>query len=737
MKKQSSLAVVIMLSLLLAQTFGQNPTQQEQPQPTENDDDVVRITTNLIQVDAVVTDKNGKQVTDLRADEFEIEENGDEQKITNFSYIPIAPIAAQPSAAAAPADKNAPPTLVTSLRPEQVRRTIALVVDDLGLSFESTNFVRQSLKKFVDEQMQPGDLVAIIRTAGGMGALQQFTSDKRQLYAAIERVRWNQLGRGGVGAFAPFEGTDIATEMGGDLPGRSGDGGNSGDDLNQFREELFSVGTLGALSYIVRGLRDLPGRKSVMLVSDGLKIFDRAGQSDRILDALRRLTDLANRAAVVIYTMDARGIPTLSLTAQDNVSGRTGYRVNNGIVENQLEQMLYQRRADFFESQNGLNYLAQETGGIAFRNSNDLGDGLKQMLDDQQGYYLIGYRPDDGTFDPKRTRFNKLKIKVKRAGLKVRYRSGFFGITDESLRPAPATTRPQQLARALTSPFASGDITLRLTSLFANDPKSGSFMRSLLHVDARQLSFTDDTDGWRKVTFDVMAVTFGDNGQVVDEASRTHNMRVRGETYERIMRDGFDYIITVPTKKAGAYQLRIALRDSATERVGSASQFIEVPDISKNRLTISGIIINGFNPQKQKSSVGNESATAGGGTQSADGANFETDPQAGPAVRLFRRGMVLEFGYVIYNARLDKASQRPQLQTQLRLFRDGRQIFAGSVMPFDAGNQTDLKRLNAGGRLQLGTDMAPGEYVLQVIVTDLLAKDKRRATTQWIDFQIQ
>src|SRR6201999_861396 len=103
-----------------------------------------------------------------------------------------------------PADKNAPPAPPVRLRPDQVQRTMALVVDDLGLSFESAVLVRRALKKFVDEQMQPNDLVAIIRTGSGIGALQQFTSDKRQLYAAVERVKWNGLGRSGVSAVMPF-----------------------------------------------------------------------------------------------------------------------------------------------------------------------------------------------------------------------------------------------------------------------------------------------------------------------------------------------------------------------------------------------------------------------------------------------------------------------------------------------------------------------------------------------------
>src|SRR5438270_87781 len=105
-----------------------------------------------------------------------------------------------------PADKTAPPVPPARLRPGQVRRTVALVVDDLGTSFESLAYVRQALKKFVDQQMQPGDLVAIMRTSAGMGALQQFTNDKRLLYRAIEHVRWYPQGRSGTSAFAPMEG---------------------------------------------------------------------------------------------------------------------------------------------------------------------------------------------------------------------------------------------------------------------------------------------------------------------------------------------------------------------------------------------------------------------------------------------------------------------------------------------------------------------------------------------------
>lgn len=744
MKKQSSLALLLIFSALIsvaAQTQNPPPAQQSNPQPGQKEEDeVVRITTNLVQVDAVVTDKGGKIVTDLRPEDFEIYEDGRSQKVTNFSFVSTE-AAPQPAAAkpTAPADKNAPPVPPARLRAEQVQRTIALVVDDLGLSFESTAYVRQALKKFVDTQVQPGDLVAIIRTAGGMGALQQFTSDKRQLYAAVERVKWNPIGRGGVSSFAPLEADPLgqaqaATESQG-LGNRNTSSRDApNEDLDQFREEIFSVGTLGALNYVVRGMRQLPGRKSILLVSDGITIFNRddPSRSTRILESLRRLTDLANRASVVIYTMDARGLQTLGLTAADNVSGMS---------PDQIDQQLADRRSNFFDSQSGLIYLAQQTGGIAIRNNNDLSGGIRRVLDDQRGYYLIGYRPDESTFDPKtgRRTFHKISIKVKRPGLKVRSRTGFYGITDEEAVPQ-RNTRAQQMIGALTSPFAENGVHLRLTSLYGNDPKIGSFMRSLLHIDTRDLTFTDEADGWHKAVFDVLAVTFGDNGTILDEINRVQTIRIRGESYKRALNNGLVFVMTIPVKKAGAYQLRAALRDASSQHIGSASQFIEVPDIKKNRLTLSGVIVSGNAPAQAKaggSAAVNGQPSPGAGPPKADADSFDDeDPMASPAVRSFRHGMYLQYSYVIYNAQLDKATGRPQLQTQVRLFRDSQLVFTGRVQPFDPGAQPDLKRLWTAGALTLGTDLPAGEYILQVVVTDPLAKEKYRTATQWIDFEI-
>jgi len=147
------------------------------------------------------------------------------------------------------------------------------VVDDLTLSFVSIYYVRRALRKFVDEQMQDGDLVAIIRIGAGIRVLQQFTTDKRQLYEAIKRVRWNSRGSGKIGAFAPLQPIVNQNEDAGEQNDEEESAERSiEDELNDFRTNLFATGTLGALNYIIRGMEELPGRKSVMLLSDGLRI---------------------------------------------------------------------------------------------------------------------------------------------------------------------------------------------------------------------------------------------------------------------------------------------------------------------------------------------------------------------------------------------------------------------------------------------------------------------------------
>lgn len=689
------------------------PEQKPAPPPQEPDDiDVVKITTNLVQIDATVTDSKEMHVTDLRPDEVEILENGKPQKITDFSYIKMSRPA---EAAGNPTGNTGPSIPVPPKQPrrEEVRRTFAVVIDDLRMSFDSIRFTKQALKKFLDEQLQPSDIVAIIRTSGGTGSLQQFTSDSNQLYTAVEKLKWVPRVGNSAQAFARIEQETL------DIGERNMlDGTNELDDLNQMRRDVFSVGTLGALNYVVNGLDKMPGRKSVILFSDGFQIFNPSEPtgSSRILNSLQLLLDKANRASVVINTIDVRGLVTFGLTAVDNT-----WNLSPEAIESKLRQ----RKQNFFDSQSGLNYLAERTGGVAIRNNNDINSGVKRIVDDQSGYYLIGYRPDETTFDGlnSRTKFHRVALRVKRPGkFTVRMRTGFYGVTDEQLK-ASNDTPQQQLFGALLSPFAASGVQLRLTSLFSNEAAQGSVLRSFLHIKASDLTFTKEPDGTHKAVFELVSVTFGEDGVLVDQFAEQHTINLTEALYQKIARHGFTFNTVVPIKKPGAYQLRTALRDVPSNRIGSATQFVEVPDVEKDRLTTSGLLIRGMPLDRYLS-------------QGGDDNEEDSDPMANTSVRQFRTGSAMIYALGIYNAKLDGTTGKPNLTIQARLYRNGELVFTGKQVPFEPRGQTDPKRFGGGGAIQLGTEMKPGEYVLQIVVSDLLANEKHRVSTQWMDFEI-
>ncbi|MCW5957420.1 MAG: VWA domain-containing protein [Pyrinomonadaceae bacterium] len=716
------LPAIIFLIILSAGLSAQTARPTATPKP---DEDVVKISTNLIQIDVSVTDKKGSVVKGLNPEDFEIYENGVKQTITNLSFISSVRETEEP---AKPIAGNvAVPIPPTPLKPDQIRRTVALVVDDLSLSFESAYQTRRALRKFVDEQMQEGDLVAIIRTGAGIGALQQFTSDKRILYAAIERVKWNPIGNNNTGAFAPLEPKIQAEETPEPEPGeRTPEGVER--EFNDFRANYFATGTLGAVDYVIRGMSELPGRKSIILFSQGFKLVneDALGfrESSIIMNSLRRLIDQANRASVVIYSIDPRGLAVTGITAADSTAGRT---------TEELRQTESDRNTELIDTQDGLRFLSGETGGFAVVNNNDIAGGVRRVLNDQS-YYLIAYEPDSETFDAAKRRFNRLEVRVKRDDVNVRYRSGFFNNANQASVQVPIAKTPlEQIQNALTSPFAVNGISLRLNSLFANDARNGNFVRSLIHVKAADLKFTDEPNGNKKAAFDVLAASFGDNGQIVDQIGRSYIVDMKPDVYRRIVRDGFVYHFMFPVKKPGAYQYRVAIRDPQTGVVGSASQFIEIPNLKKGVLTISSLILDNLTEAKWKSLANNTPFSPAVG----DGAEADaTDPLNDTALRTFKPGTVLRYGYEIYNAKLNNAKQ-PNLSAKVRVFRDGKIILDGRETAVELNGQADLERIKASGALSLNKNMTPGDYVLQVIVTDHRADAKRNLASQFIQFEIR
>ncbi|MEK7723319.1 MAG: VWA domain-containing protein, partial [Acidobacteriota bacterium] len=437
-------------------------------------------------------------------------------------------------------------------------------------------------------------------------------------------------------------------------------------------------------------------------------------QCKRMEEALKRLTDICNRASVTIYSFDSRGLVNTFANAGDDVS-----------IANVADSM-QTRSMQVSDNQQGLEILANDTGGRTFFNRNDLTDTISYALEDQKGYYLLAYQPDSESFDAKKLRYNKLEIKLLRKDLIVRYRTGFYGINDAKPLEAVQKSSTDKAVDALMSPFAVSEIPLRLNTLFGNN-QTGSFVNSYLHIDAKKLTFVDQPDGTKKLNFDVLASSFGENGETIDQVGRAYRLSVPAETYKQMMEEGFVYSFIFPVKKAGAFQMRVAVRDGVSSKLGSASQFVEVPDLKKGRLEISGIVLENFVEDPTKEPLQHltvNDITVGKG-----------DPRTDTSLRKFQQGTFLRYILEIYNAKLDKTN-KPNLQTQIRVFRDGKPVLNTAPKPFDIGDQKDFGRLLFGGKLSLGKELPTGEYILQVIVKDNSAKEKNNLTTQWVQFEI-
>ncbi|HEY0170287.1 MAG TPA: VWA domain-containing protein, partial [Pyrinomonadaceae bacterium] len=676
------------LALAFALAASASARQQQQPSPAgrEDEDEVVRITSNLIRVDAVVLDAEGRQVTDLTAEDFELSEDGRARAITNFSYVDTSPegaAASKPTAgppqgakndARANASKGAVPLPPARVSPGAARRRIAFVVDDLGLSFQATAYVRNFLKDFARKQMRPGDLVAVVRTSAGVGALQQFTGDPRLVERAVELVRFRPGFRAPTGSFAaPAERPkdDGAEKDSGeaDAGEKRDSGGEKSGAGAPGRDSLFTVGTLGALNYVLRGAAEMPGRKSVVLITEAAGVFRLGGRGADVREYLQRMADLANRASASVYELDASdltpgklgggvGLVTAPSSAPSQTSGGggsgpggqpgtvspgaavPGAPANTGLAEMVRSAGAFGGDRTRYETKEALRYLSKQTGGAQVF-------GVERVLEDQRGYYLIGYRPDAQTFDPQRAgrAFHNITLRVKRPGLRVRHRTGFYPSADADLAAAQPATRAGRLLRALTSPLASGSIGLTLTPLFGNDAQTGSYVRALIHVDARALKFTEEPGGFRKASVEVLAVTLGESGKPLDSANGVETVRVGASDYERLLANGLRYTLKVPVKSPGAYQLRVAVIDEASEQVSSANELVEVPDFAGGRLALSGLVLSGRPAE----------AVAAAGV-----APTPAELEADPAVRRLRAGMELRYDFHIYNARLDPATGRPR-----------------------------------------------------------------------------
>jgi VWFA-related protein len=726
MKK--SIATFFSIVLVVSSVAAQTPQKPEQEIAPE---DILRITTSLVQTDVVVTDKNDQVIPDLKLEDFKVFENGKRQDLKFLEFVPGdgtprveggLKIAGQP----------VEPNVERNLSPTELRRVFAFVVDDLTIPVSEVHNVRKVLSDFVDNQMRAGDLVAIIRVVGGNGLLQQFTSDKALLRRAISRISAN------VNTYSAFNNlpdaekinTDLlaaAAAEGANFPAEAISSANTNIDTSNDGSirATRSLITLTTANDVTNRMKELPGRKSLVLISGGLPLWESTQTDVSIGGApvsvsetrtyvgnssylMRQLIDHASRAGVVINTMDIRGLAANGGVAHFNDPGNEATSALFGGTSGGGAGS-FGRRANMAEFDNlsldtvtghmGLQALASSTGGISVLNSNNFSEGIQRIVN-RSSYYLLAYTPSE----PWDNKFRKLEIRVNRPGARVYARAGYVA-TAENPTAAPST-KEESIIKAAMSPLAKRGVEIagRVQYKFLPDSR-GEFDINLL-INANNLNFRQDATGQYVSTFEVVGFLIDITGRSKAGFGQTVHATLSPEEYKRALTTGISYTAHAELP-AGSYQLRAVVRESETGQLGSISQYLEVPDLSKKHLAASSLFLYAVDP----------------------GPGAKPNPMT--ALRQLPRNKDLRYAAVIYNPKLNDG--KAQLRSQTFISRDGKIVYQEPETPITADTQNG--QVIKIGQLGLGKAHA-GRYVLTLIISDPQADKQSRIIVRNIDFEL-
>lgn len=705
-----SLAAVILVCASVFPALSQEQKKQEE--------DVLKISAELVQVDVLVTDKNNKPVTGLKREDFELYDNDKPQAIKFFSYE---------ESKLRPVEANSDSTreLPRVITPGELKRVIAFVVDTLHISTENLYRTRKMLRDFIDTKMEPGDIVLIYSSGGGSGLYQQFTADQRALRLAVNHLRpafiLDSDGPSRRGTTTDQAAMSLLPKLsqydpGGSGPGQSNRGINGGDPI----EDSDVRASLAALDGTIKAMSKLPGRKIGVFISEGLRTF----RTNAITD-LTETTYRAARANVIFYSIDPGGLETQAFTSSEGQGLKTqkepdplsptGFKEDT-LIDRTQNNRIGDKRNDYFESQEALSQLALETGGKFYNNSNDITRGLTNLLEENSAYYLLGFQPDAGKWDGK---FHKLKVVVRdRPDLTVGTRKGYIAKTEKEKSAAREISDPKaaEFVEAFSSPLVRRDIDMQLTPFYKDDAKRDPFLTSLLHVNAARLSFKQ-ADGLYRGKLTVRGVLIGANGKIADSFSNTFDMNYSQKDYDDIRRDGL--LVTRGTSvKPGVYQLRVLVREPDTGLIGTASSFIEIPDIVKsNQLSLSSIYTDAqlLQPSKNADSISSASSLS---------------------QRRFKRNSQFAYVLFVYNAKTE--GNNTQLEISSRILKDGQAVFTGQPKPVEVlEGSAPPARILTGGIMQL-SGLKPDDYTLEITVTDKLRKKGSGGVLrQEIEFRVE
>jgi VWFA-related protein len=591
---------------LLAVLGGVLAAQQPSSQPA--DQPAFRTGADLVIVDAVVVDKNGKPIAGLTASDFEVHDEGRVQTVSLFQTV--APEAPGRQAAGTTATSRYAYSTNAGFDARPTRAFV-LFFDDIHLAQAEGDRAKAALRQFVEHELQDGDLVSLVapgralrwhaRMPNGRAELTQIVAGLRGLYApdpssdsmseyeayrinafhdevVAEQVdrRWRNLRVNG------REPLNLATDKGFQPQNRGGMIGIIPQDILGRAATLYqqaaarNAATLGSLERTIEGLAAVRGRKAVLLLSPGF--IDDQERPDQ-----RRAIESARRSNVAVYFLDARGLIASTPYAQ---AQQTGSPIDTRDV--------VAANADLTLGAEGAGSLSSATGGFSVRNQNDLGRGLERIGAESRVYYLLGFQPDRTDVRP--GAFRRLEVKVSRPGVTVRARRGYYagglpgGTADAAGSGGKGSNAPARYAegvdaidRAAESPYELGSIPLRVANLtFADASPDTAIVNLVVEADLRAFQFARKDASLADVLDLRMLTTELGTGKT--------------ERYERKVEMTFPATTTFGPEswhvlsqefhlKPGRYQARVAVRDANSGRIGAVTHDFEVPPLQGLRLT--------------------------------------------------------------------------------------------------------------------------------------------------------
>lgn len=705
------------LALLLLSVLANG---QSQKPATQEPDDVVRVFSELVQTDVMVFDKQGKFVNGLKREDFELRIDGKPRPVEFFERIVAGKPDEDAQLTAARGSADAARKPATGAMPLDRGRTVFFYVDDLHLKPSNLLIARKVLQRFIDANLGQNDMAAVTSTSGAVGFLQQLSDNRAVLRAAVERLAprstsATDLQRPPMTEYQALlierEDKDVTDYFVDALIADTQLSRDAAEQMVKSRArqilrfaETVTTNSLAGLESLVRSTSRLPGRKLIVFMSDGFFVDDHNSDSQ---DRLRKITSAAARSGVVIYSLDMRGL----VASLEDASSPGAFDPTGRLTRGSAGELL--------ASQEAMSSLARDTGGRAIFDTNALDVGLATAIKETSVYYLLAWRPDPETGVDK---FRKISVSlVGHPGWSVRVRQGFFDreapalsrqSSKESSKGTP-TADPAKTAKVETSeialrdhfrePFPITDLPMATSVGFIDVPQKGMMLTLSMQVSMAAVQFVKDGNGLKGMV-DIRGTVFNDKGKA--GATFTDRMTITAASPEQLERGKkellYNYQVYLPP---GLYQVRSGARDPVSGRIGTVYDWIEIPNLIKQKLSLSSLMIGERSPSP---------------TALPD----KPDAVAGAYMRVdhrFDRNSVLRFIVYIYNAQKSTADAQPDVAVQVQILRDSEPVVTTPSKKVSTAGAEDLSRLPYGGDLSL-EGLAPGHYILQLSVVDRIAK---------------